>query len=220
MTTDNKATPDDLADLTEPFLDEGIKQLADRFAGEALPEIAGEIPVLKTLVAVGKVFNSAKDYHRTRMLLAFLSSLKDGSKSMDDFEALSEEDRAGVRGLVIAQLDMQTDVLQAEAIAFIVDAYLSGEIHWLVFVGVLSEIKNTNPVLYRFNVDAITVDWKESGVAEAAGPTHLLPAAFGHNTITGIGQWDSVGTYLFVLSNLGKDFFKYVYEPMMQKHLA
>jgi hypothetical protein len=49
----------------------------------------------------------------------------------------------------------------------------------------------------------------------ATGPTNLIPNVFGHNTITDIGQWDSTGDYIFVITDLGKLYFEYVYKPFV-----
>lgn len=213
-----KAGINDLADLSEPFLDEAQKQLLQRFAGEALPELIADIPVAKTFVVIGKIFSSAKQYHRTKMMLSFINALENGTKSMQVFEQLPEEDQNDIRSLVVAQLDLHADERQAEATALIVDAYLWKKVDRLTFLGVLSELKNTNPLLYYFNVDSIGVTKEENEAVVAVGPTYLLPSAFGHNTVAGVGLWDSTGEYKYVVTKLGQAFFEYVYDPMFQKY--
>lgn len=210
---------DDLADLTEPFVDEASQQLLKTFAGTLLPEILENLPVVKTGIVVGKLFNSAKAAHRAKLMHAFLQQLQSGNKSMDEFDKLSNEDKEYIRGIVISQLDMQTDERQAEAMAHIVDVYLNGEVDRLTFIGLAAELKNTNPLLYYFSVDAISITRQDNGVVEASGPTYLLPATFGHNTVTGIGQGDSSGEYKFVLTQLGQAFYANVYEPMAIKYM-
>lgn len=213
-----KVNTDDLADLSEPLIDETSRQLLQTFAGESLPALVGEIPIAKTALAIGKVFNSAKEFYRTKMMLSFLQGLQDGTKTMDQFLHLDEDNKSHLRGLIVSQLDMQTDVRQAEAIGYIVDAYLRNDIDLLTFNGVVSEIKNTNPLLYYFNVDSIIITQNDTGGFEATGPVELVPPAFGHNTITGIGLLGSTGEYKFVLSKLGQAFFEYVYTPMSTKY--
>lgn len=215
----NKPDADDLADLTEPFADEATKYLLKSFAGELMPEILENVPVIKTGVVIGKLFNSAKATYRANMMANFLRALQSNAKTMDEFVKLSDDDKAYIRGLVISQLDLHTDERQAEALALIVDAYLWQKVDRLTFVGILAEIKNTNPLLYYFNVDAIQLTTEDTGVVAASGPTHLLPAAFGHNTVTGIGMWGSTGDYKFTVTNLGKAFFAHVYEPMAAKYM-
>ena len=216
----NAADENDLADISEPIIDEASRQLLERFAGEALPDIIGEVPIAKTIIVVGKLFDSARQYHRTKNLKAFLSGLENGDKTMLEFEKLPADEKNMLRGLVISQLDLHSDERQAEALGLIVDAYLWKRIERLTLVGIVSELKNTNPLLYYVNVDAISThhDDLNKEIIIARGPTYLLPAAFGHNTITGIGQWDSSGDYKFVLTRLGQAFFKHVYAPMFHKH--
>lgn len=56
----NAADENDLADISEPIIDEASRQLLERFAGEALPDIIGEVPIAKTIIVVGKLFDSAR----------------------------------------------------------------------------------------------------------------------------------------------------------------
>lgn len=214
----NKVTISDLSDLVEPFIDEANRILLQEFAGEAMPMLLNEIPIAKTVIAVGKFFNSAKEFHRTKMMISFLNGLDNGTKTMEDFNKLEDIDKDYLRGLVVSQLDMQSDDRQAEAIGHLFDAYLDKKVDRLMFSGVMSEIKNTNPLLYYFSVDSIVVVDNQYGGKEATGPVDLLPAAFGHNTVTGIGQWGSTGDYKFVLTRLGLVFFKYIYDPMSIKY--
>lgn len=214
----DKPDIDDLADLTEPFADEGTKYLLRGFAGELMPEILENVPVIKTGVVISKLFNTAKATIRAKMMYSFLHALQTNDKTMQEFEKLPAEDRAYIRGLVISQLDMHTDERQAEALALLVDAYLWRQIDRLTFVGIVSEIKTANPLLFYFDVDAVTFEVKNNGSVEARGATHLLPAAFGHNTVTGIGQWSSTGEYKFVVTPLGKSFYDHVYTPMLRLH--
>lgn len=215
-----KPSVDDLADISEPFIDEASRQLMERFAGQMLPELVGEIPVARTVLAIGKLFDSARQYHRIKNLLAFISALENGNKAMDEFEKLSGDEKSSLRGLVISQLDLHSDERQSEALGLVVDAYLRKDVDRLTLIGIISELKNTNPLLYYVNVDAISMRQDDliTDMVVATGPTHLLPAAFGHNTVTGIGQWGSTGDYKYVLTGLGRSFFKHVYMPMFNKY--
>lgn len=213
-----KLSGDDLAELSEPFIDEATRDLLESFAGEALPVLVGEIPVAKTVLAVSRLFSSAREFHRTKMMLSFLDGLTNGTQTIEEFNSLEDENKNALRSIIVAQLDMQSDERQAEAIGYLVDAYLSKEVDRLMFTGVLSEIKNTNALLYYFSVDSIIVTDNGYGSQEATGPIDLLPAAFGHNTVTGIGQWGSTGEYKFALTRLGQVFFKHIYLPMSIKY--
>lgn len=210
----------DLADISEPLIDEAGRRVLATFAGEALPEIIGDVPIAKTVIIVGKLFNSARQYHRIKNLKAFLLGLENGDKTMLEFGKLSVNEQNMLRGLVISQLDLHSDERQAEALGLIIDAFLWKRVDRLTMVGIVSELKNTNPLLYYFNVDAISTyrDDLNKEMILARGPTYLLPAAFGHDTITGIGSWDSTGDYKFVLTKLGQAFFKQVYKPMFRKY--
>lgn len=213
-----RLSADDAAEVVEPFLDEASRELFEKFAGEAMPELLGEIPLVKSVLIASKIFNTAKAYHRTRMMISFLAGLQNGEKDIQEFENLSEEDKSYVRSIVVSQLDLQSDERQSEAIGLITDAYLKRKIDRLKFVGVVSEIKNTNPLLYYFSVDSLNVTFTAHGSAEVTGPTELLPAAFGHNTVTDIGMLGSTGRGIYVLSQLGRKFFEHVYRPMSDKY--
>ncbi|QQS20111.1 hypothetical protein IPL85_01500 [Candidatus Saccharibacteria bacterium] len=214
----NKPDTDDLADLTEPFADEASKQLLKSFAGELMPDILENVPVIKTGVVIGKLFNSAKSTYRANMMASFLHGLQANTKTMDEYEKLSVDDKAYIRGIVISQLDLHTDERQAEALALLVDAYLWQRVDRLTFIGIVSELKNTNPLLYYFNVDPISYG-NYNGVVVAKGPTYLLPSAFGNTTSMGVNTYDSAPDTQFVLTKLGKAFFEHVYDPMATKYM-
>lgn len=213
-----KIAADDLAEFAEPFIDAASRDLLQTFAGQSLPELIQDIPFAKTAIAIGRVFNGTKELYRTRMMLAFLAGWHNGAKTVTEFNNLNEDEKIRLRGLVVAQLDMQTDERQAEAIGYVVDAYLRRDIDQNIFNGVVSEIKNTNPLLYYFDADIISVTKNDCGGYEATGAVELLPSVFGHNTVTGIGVWGSSGAYKFVLSKLGQAFFQNVYNPMLLKY--
>ena len=71
---------------------------------------------------------------------------------------LSEKDKSKLRGLVISQLDLQSDERQAEAMGYAIDAYLSNKIDRLMLVGIISELKNINPLLFYFSEYNLYID--------------------------------------------------------------
>src|ERR1700733_1561515 len=98
---------DDAADLSEPLIGAGVKELLQIFVGTTLPEIVGEFSYAKILLSIGRIYNISRDAHRARNLLSFLSGLQQGKKTMEQFNALSEDEKDYIRGVVISQLDME-----------------------------------------------------------------------------------------------------------------
>lgn len=218
--TIQRPTASDLADMLEPFTDVATSEIFKSFAGEALPDLLKELPAIKYGIAVNQLFNSAKKSFRFRQMASFLHALDSNDPPAKEvLNNLPEEQKSYLREVVIGQLDSQTDTRQAEALALLVDAYLKKEVDRLSFVGIVAELRVINPLLFYFNVDSINTEEDSDGVTKASGPTYLLPPAFGHNTVTGIGQWGSAGNYYFSLTNLGKVFIKHVYTPMQQRYL-
>lgn len=141
---------------------------------------------------------------------------------MDEFNVLSDKEKDRIRSLVISQLDLQSDELQAEAMGFAVRAYLAGKIVNLSLMGIVSEIKNTNPLLYNPKTDPLRVSHDKIGPALVVdGSVNLLPAAFYYQGIdpNSLG-WGGITSTRTVLSKLGEDFYEYVYQPMNKKYTA
>ncbi|MBL8158969.1 hypothetical protein JNJ66_00770 [Candidatus Saccharibacteria bacterium] len=210
-----KADVNDLAELSEPLIDDAGKKLLERFVGQSLSELVQEIPLAKLGLVVGKLFESAREYHRTKNLVAFLSAFENGDKAMDEFDKLQEHTKQSLRGLVLSQLDLHSDETQAKALGLTVDAYLTRKIDRETFTGIVAELKSTNPLLYSAQTAPIYIyqDDLNKSILIARGPTYLLPAAFGYNTTSGGGTWGSSATNKFVLTKLGVGFIKHVYGP-------
>lgn len=219
--TKKRVDSNDLAELSEFFIDESSRGFLEAFVGDASADLIEAIPAGKTVLAIGKLFSSAKNYYRTKMLLAFLDGIEDGGKSMSDFSALSDQEQSDLRGLVISQLDSQSDERQSEAMAYTVNAYLAKKIDRLTLVGIISEIKNTNPLLYYFSVDSLVVDKLHTNFGKPVikGPIHLLPVAFYRESMTeGSIGWDAIPGTAPIATELGQAFFENVYEPMSIKY--
>lgn len=219
--TKQKANQDDLAEISEVLVDKASKGFLDAFLGENAADFIESVPAGKLTLAIGKLFMSAKDHHRTKMLRSFLNGMQSGDRTFDEFKELDENMKNDLRGLVLAQLDLQTDERQAEAIGLIVDAYLSKNVDRLIFIGIVSEIKNTNPLLYYFSVDSLTVDKMHTNFGKPVikGNVRLLPAVFYISSATeGSHGWDAVPGSVDHPTGMGEAFFKYVYDPMCEKY--
>lgn len=219
--TRQKADNDDLAEISEVLIDKSSKGFLDAFLGENAADFIESVPAGKLTLAIGKLFVSAKDHHRTKMLRAFLSGMQSGGKSFDEFKELDENMKNDLRGLVLAQLDLQTDERQAEAVGLIVDAYLAKKVDWLIFIGIVSETKNTNPLLYYFSVDSLMIDKMHTNFGKPVikGNVKLLPAVFYSTSATeGSHGWSAVPGTVDHPTAMGEAFFKYVYEPMSEKY--
>ena len=216
-----KADSDDLAEISEVLMDKASKGFLDAFLGTNAADFIESVPAGKLTLAIAKLFVSAKDHHRTKMLRAFLSGLQSGSRSFDDFKELDENMKNDLRGLVLTQLDLQADERQAEAMGLIVDAYLAKKIDRLIFIGIIFEIKNTNPLLYYFSVDSLTIDKMHTNFGKPVikGNVRLLPAVFYISSATESSHgWSAVPGSVDHPTGMGEAFFKYVYEPMSEKY--
>lgn len=203
---------DNAADLGITILDSKTKTILLDVFGVHMPEMLLSFPVVKAGVTIGKLFQAGVNINRARKLISFINGLNDGSNSYKKFADLSAKDQDDIRSLVIAQLDAQTDERQAEATAYLVNAYLERLVNRLSFVGVISELKNINPLIFYFSVDGFSLAsiGKEKQVF---GPTHYLPTSFVTNSTSKL-QFSSQP----YLSNLGREFFEYVYTPMSKKY--
>lgn len=173
-----KADVDDLADLTEPLLDKASIKFLESFTGATSADFIESLPAGKLIITTARLFSSAKNYYRERYLKSFLQGLKVGDNTMEDFNKLSENDKSKLRGLVISQLDLQSDERQAEAMGCAVDAHLSNKIDWIMLAGIVSELKNINPLLFYFSEYNLYIDNGHTvyGRPIIKGPVHLLPA--------------------------------------------
>lgn len=212
---------DDGAELSEFLVDYGSKGFLNNFLGDAVGELAGSVSAGKLALTIGRLFSNAKSHYRIKMLKGFLKAIESEEDSLVKFNSLSKGEQNDIRGLVLSQLDLQSDERQSEAMGFAVNAYLSKEMSRLTLLGIVSEIKNTNPLLYYFNVDNLGLDRLHTNFGKPVikGPINLLPPAFYTNSMTeGSVGWSSVPGVAYVATDLGLAFFDYVYEPMALKY--
>ena len=153
-----KADVDDLADLAEPLLDKASIKFLESFTGATSADFIESLPAGKLVITTARLFSSAKNHYRKEYLKLFLQGLKAGNNTMEEFDKLSKKDKSKLRGLVISQLDLQSDERQAEAMGYAVDAYLSNKIDRLMLVGIISELKNINPLLFYFSEYNLYID--------------------------------------------------------------
>jgi hypothetical protein len=207
---------DEVPDLAEPIFDLAVKTIANEVFKSSLPEIVGELPILKYGKTAKDIFNIVNNKRRASKLRVFLQSLLTQELDIAEFHKLDSTVQNQVVEMLISEINTQSSDLQSEALAYLFTAYVNKAIDHLTFLGIAHELKYTNPALYNFSVDklAATIDGE---VYKVTGPTNYLPVSFGHNTITGIGQWSSTGDYFFVLSNFGKIFYNSVYLPMSER---
>ena len=170
-----KADIEDLADLTETPLDKASIKFLESFTGATSADFIESLPAGKLIITTARLFSSAKNHHRERHLKSFLQGLKAGNNTIEEFNKLSEKDKSKLRGLVISQLDLQSDERQAEAMGYAVDVYLSNKIDRLMLVGIISELKNINPLLFYFSEYNLYIDNGHTiyGRPIIKGPVHL-----------------------------------------------
>lgn len=216
-----KADIDDLADLAEPILDKASIKFLESFAGTESANFIESLPAGKLIITTARLFSSAKNCYRERCLKSFLQGLKVGDNTIEDFNRLSEDTKSKLRGLVISQLDLQSDERQAEAMGYAVDAYLSNKIDWMMLAGIVSELKNINPLLFYFSEYNLYIDNSHTvyGKPIIEGLVHLLPAIFYSKIMTERSAgWSAVPSTAPTPTPIGKLFFNYIYEPMAKKY--
>lgn len=75
--------------------------------------------------------------------------------SLDDFNRLPPDEQKHVIDILVTELDNQSDDLQSKAMGYLFNAYISGSIDRLMFMGIAHELRNTNPLVFYFNVDNV-----------------------------------------------------------------
>ena len=215
-----KADVDDLADLAEPLLDKASIKFLESFTGATSADFIESLPAGKLVITTARLFSSAKNHHRERHLKSFLQGLKAGNNTIEEFNKLSEKDKSKLRGLVISQLDLQSDERQAEAMGYAVDVYLSNKIDLLMLVGIISELKNINPLLFYFSEYNLYIDNGHTiyGRPIIKGPVHLLPAIFYSVMTEDSAVWSPELSTTPTPTPIGKLFFRHIYEPMAEKY--
>ena len=215
-----KADVDDLADLAEPLLDKASIKFLESFTGATSADFIESLPAGKLVITTARLFSSAKNHHRERHLKSFLQGLKAGNNTIEEFNKLSEKDKSKLRGLVISQLDLQSDERQAEAMGYAVDVYLSNKIDLLMIVGIISELKNINPLLFYFSEYNLYIDNGHTiyGRPIIKGPVHLLPAIFYSVMTEDSAVWSPELSTTPTPTPIGKLFFRHIYEPMAEKY--
>ena len=215
-----KADVDDLADLAEPLLDKASIKFLESFTGATSADFIESLPAGKLVITTARLFSSAKNHYRKEYLKSFLQGLKAGNNTIEDFNKLSEKDKSKLRGLVISQLDLQSDERQAEAMGYAVDVYLSNKINRLMLVGIISELKNINPLLFYFSEYNLYIDnsHDEYDSPIIKGPVHLLPAIFYSVMTEDSAVWSPELSTTPTPTPIGKLFFRHIYEPMAEKY--
>ena len=215
-----KADIDDLTDLAEALLDKASIKFLESFAGTESANFIESLPAGKLIITTARLFSSAKNCYRERCLKSFLQGLKVGDNTIEDFNRLSEDTKSKLRGLVISQLDLQSDERQAEAMGYAVDAYLSNKIDWMMLAGIVSELKNINPLLFYFSEYNLYIDNGHTAYGKPIieGPVRLLPAIFYSIMTEDSAVWSPEISTTPTPTPIGKLFFTYVYEPMSEKY--
>ena len=161
---------------------------------------------------------------------SFAYAIQDGKFDISDLDNLSHDDQVSLVDTVVTELDNHTDNFQSEALGYLFKAYVLKEIDRLAFTGIAHELKNTNPLVFYFNVDSYSTKQplkipplapgygfaftaRKYGTVIDSGPVDYLPAAFKSNSSSTM-QF----TTETLLSDMGELFLKYVYNPMKIKY--
>lgn len=71
-----KADVDDLADLTEPFLDKASIKFLELFTGTTSADFIESLPAGKLIITTARLFSSAKNYYRDKVSQVIPSGFK------------------------------------------------------------------------------------------------------------------------------------------------
>lgn len=226
-----KIITDDGSDLVEPFLDEGVSRLMKSIFGTVLPEIAKEVPILRSIQTVSDVYGVIRLTRLSNRMNSFAKALQLDDFDLDDLNKLPKDEQLILIDTVVTELDNHTDNLQSEALGYLFKAYVSGKIDRLSFTGIAHELKNSNPLIFYFNVDGYAIEQppklppfpasdvfaftaSRAGTVIKSGPVDYLPAAFKSN-----GGGNMQFSTEIMLTNLGEIFIKHVYEPMREENI-
>ncbi len=228
--SDPRFMADDIPDLAEPFLDEASSKIAKELFSTALPDLVKDLPILKYIKTATDIYGAYRITMLNRRIRAFIAAIQAGNFDIEDFRNLSKSEQSQVVDVLMTELDNHTDDLQSEALGYLFAAYVSGKIDRLIFIGVAHELKNTNPLVFYFNVDSYSYELRNensnfdgldfgftkrpSGTTIDNGPVQYLPAAFKSNSTAKL----AFSSELY-MSNLGEAFFEHVYSPMKRAHV-
>lgn len=218
----------DAPDLAEPILDEASSKIMKEVFGAVMPGVIKDLPVIKYVKTAGDVYGAFRLHKLTRRAMAFATAIKASELDIDEFSKLDPAMQTMVADIIVTELDNHADDLQSEALGYLFTAYVCGKIERLTFLGVAHEIKNTNPLVFYFNVDAYGYELARDkleppdfdytqhkrGTTINSGPIQYLPASFKTNSTNKL----AFSSELY-MTNLGEAFFEHVYEPMSKAHM-
>lgn len=203
-------------DMAELAIDASIEPLATSFFGEAVGTFLGETTKVVPQVAVARFVLSAASYAKNRFILnkfsKFFRTLDANKFDWQRFDKLSEKNKQTVRFTVIPTIEKQTNEFQTEALAYLTDAFLKGQVDSDIFAGVANELETINPLVFAFNSN-----WSQYKLDEnqtkIQGSTAYLPTSFcSSNSPSFAFSSDQF------LTPAGLAFFRYVYFPMKDKN--
>lgn len=130
----------DSADLVGDYLELGIDSVLDN-------EIAKEIPVLKSLISVGKITRSIRERNYMKNLVIFLNELNSGDIDIKKLKKHQEELKNNAReaekelGRILIILDQTIDNSKSFILGRLYKSYINQLIDWDLFLE-FSEITN------------------------------------------------------------------------------
>ncbi|MEN6418179.1 MAG: hypothetical protein ABFC73_04580 [Clostridiaceae bacterium] len=206
--------------LLNPTLVSSVIDLAEiGFDTIVLNGVLQELPVVKTLVGVGKFAYSVRERNLLKLTLRFIAHIHDGTISSTQFEkyrtALYENPRKAEQELsrVLILLDRFIDDEKEKILAAFFRAYIQGLINWGEFCELsdaldrlfISDIR----LLYRIVVEEARLLYEQGGysadrlvsVGLVNNPTYNIKIDF--------GGFPPFGKIPLSLTKLGKIFIQY-----------
>lgn len=202
-------------DVLELAMDASIEPLVTRFFGDAVGVSLGKTAEAIPQVALARFALSAVTYAKHQFVLKkfskFFKTLNANDFDWQKFDKLSEKNKQMVRFTVVSTIEKQTSEIQTEAIAYLTDAFMRGQISNDIFAGVANELETINPLVFAFDSDWSQYKLNESQT-KIRGSTAYLPTSFCSSNSPSL----SFSSDQF-LTPAGVAFFQYVYFPMRSK---
>lgn len=198
----------EIEDVSKELLEPDAEKLIESVAKINIPD---SVPVLGSAMLAINAFRFVHD----KLVLERIKKLRETMLSSEDSQRLysnmKKKDKVRLTNLLVSEVDQQTNLLQAEALGYLTEAYILKKIEYDNFVGLAAELKRLNPIVFG-GQNRKKLFQEANGMIY--GPYDLLP-----NTFTSDHSLLNAGTVIDpskkYLTDLGQWFYYLVYKRMV-----
>lgn len=191
--------------------------LATDYAELSLDELVGdafsEVPIIKTLLAVGKIGLNIKERHFVKKLLIFLKEFHSGNVDENKLREFREKFdtntkyRNKVTEHIVVFNDSFLQIEKSKIFAKLLRAHINGEYDWKYFTHLSASLESAHPGMFDFLRKLSATDFevpeiRDENVVRDKDKEALLTAA-------GLSYATSAWSSGFKVSEMGKDLYKY-----------